>query len=593
MIINKARLKNFYNFSNAEINFSNINIITGRNGSGKSTITTELLTYLFFGKSVKKSDTQSMIKYGEKSGYVEIHMNNSNIILRRYLNDTKFRNKILIIKDNDDFFGILNKPIYKNKDISDIINSTLKLDYNEFLNIFLRHPETKTFIQNKDMTFINNLLGIDKLFSFIDNVNKVYTSISKNKTEYEQYFDKYNKNIEEFNNKMKSLLENKDKYDENVVRKIREEIESINTQKEKLKQKMQNITKETEKYQKEIEKLEIEQRKYIDEKQNLTNMLTEKTTTKNHYINEINKINKVKKHTICPFCQSKIDKEFLISKENEFKSIINNINEEIKALNHKINQIDEKINEYKSKIDKLHIEKRKYETEYMKKIRTKLDELDKLSSQKYSELIKYENYNNTQKLIDELKNNIDILNKQIKEIEENINKINRDYLIATFLRNIFNKKSKYIKMYYDLNIASYKKLVIEILNYFMDNTIHNIDINPDTSNFIFINNIPYSSLSSAQKKIVELAFIFAYILLYSEHRKIMFFVLDEFFDNNLDDINRERLFTYLIEFFNIIKTKRNIDIQLFITTNNIDFFDNYVKQHNHKIDTNLIKIIKL
>lgn len=587
-MINKINLRNFYNFNNLTLNFSKINIITGRNGSGKTTITSELFSYILFGKSVKRNNIEDMITKGQKSGFVEIEIDNK-LTIRRYLNDNKYRNKLIIVEDKENIFNIKN--MYKTKDIEKMIIDYLGIDYNEFVNIYLRYPEIKTFTQNKDISFINNMLGIDKLFKFIDDVSRIYNFIDKQKKEYNLYLEKYTNNIEEFNKKIEDLLKNKTDLNESLINDLKREINDLENEKRKMKEVLLKINDKFNKYVEVIDKLRKEKDEYDKQKQEYINILTEKKTIINNYTNELNKIKKVKKYEKCPFCLSKVDIKILEDKEKEIISEIKNISNEVNKINEKISEIDKKISEYISKIEKLEIEKKQKEREFTNKIKVSLDKLDKILKDKYDKLMHFEKSKNVNQIIDNIKTNIDILNKQIFEIEDKLNKINRDYIISTFLKNIFNKKSKYIKMYYDLNISTYKQLTKEILNYFLDNTIEDIEINVDKDSFIFINGIPYTSLSSAQKKIVDLSFIFSYIILYTKNKKFIFFVLDEFFDNNLDADNSKKLLSYLLKLYNMI-SKKGIDIQLFITTNNIEFFEEYIRENNIN-NQDFIKIIKL
>ena len=73
MNIERISLRNFRNISDQKIgSFSeNINLITGRNGSGKTNLL-EALGLSSIAKSCRNSQTQEMVKFGSDTALVEI-----------------------------------------------------------------------------------------------------------------------------------------------------------------------------------------------------------------------------------------------------------------------------------------------------------------------------------------------------------------------------------------------------------------------------------------------------------------------------------------------------------------------------------------
>lgn len=73
MYIRKIDLKNFRNYNNSEINFSNgINVIFGKNGQGKTNIV-EAINISCTGKSHRRSKDIEMVQFGNKNYFIHLY----------------------------------------------------------------------------------------------------------------------------------------------------------------------------------------------------------------------------------------------------------------------------------------------------------------------------------------------------------------------------------------------------------------------------------------------------------------------------------------------------------------------------------------
>jgi DNA replication and repair protein RecF len=118
MYIEKLKLKNFRNYSDAEINFNkNWNILIGNNGAGKTNIL-EAIYYSATTRSPRTLKIENLIKYNEQNFCVDIFFNkNENTeILRNFysenienLKDLKKYKKIILDKKEIKFSDLLGK----------------------------------------------------------------------------------------------------------------------------------------------------------------------------------------------------------------------------------------------------------------------------------------------------------------------------------------------------------------------------------------------------------------------------------------------------------------------------------------------------
>lgn len=170
MKINKIKIRNFRNYDNALISFSdNINIIYGSNGSGKTNLV-EAINLLFLTKSFRLNNDRFLIKKGDDIASVEGEITKGNDV-------SKY--KIILSKEKKQL-EINNTKITK---ISDYISK---------LNIVLYSPS-----DNKLIISLPN-----------DRRNLLNIEISQIYKEYLLLLNKYNKLLKQRNAYLKQMLIN-------------------------------------------------------------------------------------------------------------------------------------------------------------------------------------------------------------------------------------------------------------------------------------------------------------------------------------------------------------------------------------------------
>jgi recombinational DNA repair ATPase RecF len=174
MQINSVILTNFKLFKSAEISFSKINIITGENGAGKSTIIKGIL-YALYGEGCGNILTD-LISFGNKECSVELNcsLNNEHLIIER-----KVPTALAIFKNNQEvqFNSVTLKQQWINEQIKDFnFFKKYRLLNKQAINlldlgIISLRKELMTFIDDK-ISLIRQQLLAKKLERETYNVDK-------------------------------------------------------------------------------------------------------------------------------------------------------------------------------------------------------------------------------------------------------------------------------------------------------------------------------------------------------------------------------------------------------------------------------------
>ena len=310
MKINKIKINSYGKIKNKEINLENhLNIIYGKNESGKSTIVNFINNILFGisrnknGKEISDFDKYNPWDSTEYSGKLIYELDN--------------KNKFEIFRE----FNKKNPKIFNEKgnDISDEYNINKK-NGNEFfyeqtninLNMYLstavsQQQEVKIGRENQNILIqkISNLLGTgEDNISYkktIDKLNKLQLEKIGTERSKEKPINIIQKKIEENNKKIEELKNNK-----NIQFEIREKINEVENKinkeniKNNLLKEIKNIYEKTEINQ---EKMKIKEKineennyKKIDLNKKINNKNIENNDIKNN--NEILEKNKIIKNKI-------------------------------------------------------------------------------------------------------------------------------------------------------------------------------------------------------------------------------------------------------------------------------------------------------
>ena len=389
MKIEKIKINGFGKFENKNIELNDgINIIIGKNESGKSTLLKFINSMLYgISKNKRGKNISDLEKYKpwntEKySGKIKYKLDNNNEF-EIYRN---FKNKELKIYNNygDDITPLFN--VEKNKEIPFFYEQT-KVDEDLFVN---------------STEIIQNEIKIDKV-----NQNLIIQKLSNLATTGNDNIS-YKKSIDRLNKKQLEEIGTERSQD----RPINKIINKINN--------LKNEKKELEKY--EDEKYEIEKennliKKKINELKNNLEFLNKLKKVKNIYLEEKNKIN--------------LNKEII----EEYNKKINNLEIE----KEKINNSKNKINYKKIKINKyIFIELFLLIIFILINLLYKKNKLKNNYKKEKQEInLNLEKMNNEINLLNENKNEkINELNYLEKEIE---NKIKKELIINNLNTDNYNQ----------------------------------------------------------------------------------------------------------------------------------------------------------
>ena len=220
IIFKKVSWRNFLSTGDAPtsvlLDRSSTTLIIGENGSGKSTIL-DALTFALFGKPFRNINKSQLVNtINEKGLLVEIDFSigNKNFTIRRGIKPNKFE----ILQE-----GKLIDQLANNRDYQDYLEKViLKLNYKSFTQIVvLGNSSFEPFMQLKQSdrrTIVEDLLDI-QIFSSMNGILKSKNSELKN--------DMGTLEIE------KSLYRQKIEVQEDYIKRLKEDSQSVISQKEK------------------------------------------------------------------------------------------------------------------------------------------------------------------------------------------------------------------------------------------------------------------------------------------------------------------------------------------------------------------------
>ena len=521
MKINKIKINSYGKIKNKEINLENhLNIIYGKNESGKSTIVNFINNILFGisknknGKEISDFDKYTPWDSTEYSGKLIYELDN--------------KNKFEIFRE----FNKKNPKIFdeKGNDISDEYNINKK-NGNEFfyeqtninLNMYLstavsQQQEVKIGKENQNIMIqrISNLLGTgEDNISYkktIDKLNKLQLEKIGTERSKEKPINIIQKKLEENNEKIEELKNNK-----NIQIEIREKINEIENKinkeniKNNLLKEIKNIYEKTEINQ---EKMKIKEKineennyKKIDLNKKINNKNTENNDIKNN--NEILEKNKIlknkilKKYNLILFILiiiNIIGFIFIPEKINNLKYIlflpiliiifiylfkIIKINKKIKEIKNYINnnlennqkEINELNNQYKLIIDNFEKINNEIEQEKNKNLFLFNSEknnlikkyLIKLNKEEINEIINYDNIEKNTALIE---NELDNLKYELNKLEfksdtiekelENLSNLEEEQEILKKQLLELNSENESIELAKNLFEKAYEKMKNDI-----------------------------------------------------------------------------------------------------------------------------------
>ncbi len=493
MKINKIKINSYGKLKEKEIELKDgINIIYGKNESGKSTLL-NFIVNSFYGisKNKKGKEYSDVEKYtpwlGEEfSGKLEYELNNKNKY--EIYRDFKKKNPKIFNENMEDISKEFN--IDKSKG-NEFFYEQTKVDEELFLStVVVGQQEVKLGKQEQNILVqkIANLVGTgDDNVSYkraIDRINRRLLDEIGTQRSREKPINIINKKIEDLEQKKQELEKYEDiKYEiEENKNKLEEEISDLNNKNNLLKEikiinEKEKIEKEKIKIKENIKKENIEKIKLIKEKINknkkiiitfifllIINFL-QFIFIKNKLINYIFLLTVPMTLIYFIISKNKLNKKIKKQKnidENNLKNIekinleINNLNNEINLLEKNNNNLEKEINNLKSNLNlKINLEKEKIKNKYLNKIEK-------------SEIINFINLENINYEIEKLQNEIN--NKKIrshtleldqKNIEpklDNLSKIEEELVNNNERMSTLNKLNLSFELAKEILAESYEEM---------------------------------------------------------------------------------------------------------------------------------------
>ncbi len=557
--LSSIHLKQFMSFKEILLedleNFKII-FIMSTNATGKSTLTSEALHYTLFGRALRFKKLQSLLnnKYvnGEAFAKISLAVNTSPIpdkidfsyldIRKNIQSEPKF--EVEARNDDtglfDDFTEIRNVDKF-----TGAIKSMLDLDEKKFSILYLKSPFSESLFESK-----STLLASITKVNFFNELRTDFNGIVK---DLKKTLELKQGHLNQQNNLLESTKKQLAKY---TMDKESEgaDVQLITELQTSLAQKHISIQNEINRKNKAIGNRD----KLNPEIQKLSNLKTQLNTQINYKRTEYKRLQKLIAAGKCPTCEQIISGGIY---DNQMKAL----HEEGLKLVVKVKEVDVQMLELNKRISSIiaFIDET-YDTEqtinnHIISLKNQIAQLDS----------KLKNNNNKQKSDDMV---LDQINKAITEIHNEITGLTRDYnILNKIFTKLLNKRGDYINRFYNQKIANFTNVYRELLKGFTNGKYYDVTI--DMNNYpIFNGDILYESLSTSERKFVDIAFVISYIVYLSTELKFKTFVLDEFFDN-FDQENVLRIYDIIYE----IAKKYNL--QIFITSNIADYIISNMHQY--------------
>ena len=538
MRIKSIKLKNFLSFGNVNLNLiQNINddptlyVIDGinydndsedaSNGSGKSALIGESITYNIYGKGLRGTRTKvrlnDMIKYGCQNMFNEVE----------YLIETSDGPKSLVITRSKQLDGASTVNVSidgeeKTKRTKQLSDKDIKL----FINIL---PEvfSQVIIYYRDNI---NLLSMNygQRLDFFKNVidlsliDDYYNKIKDFKNMNDRFLDKLTYNYKNTKEIIDIVDENRDKYKiylESKLNELYNELKILESKKfedtESLETKLSGLDKQLGELDKVI----------LDCQSNIT--YTRKNMDKLE--KELKKIDSLV-DVECPTCKQYVPKKHIDSISERYKNELNTLSNELNKLLNNLDQANaekRKINKDKSnlkeKIDKINNAKI-LNKQNIKNIKIEINKLE-------NEIKELQNTNND--TVDKNK-----YEKRLEAITRAINIRNNWKQNSEYWYNLFAPKS----LLRSAIIRRYINVLSDIFEYYVSKLYNNeilskieIDDDGQIDILLYKDNFEtnYWQMSSGERKRIDIAMMFSLyeFTSYLNPNIPRFLILDEIFDS--------------------------------------------------------------
>lgn len=520
MIVFKyVKWKNFLSTGNdwtrIELNKSDMTLVIGNNGSGKSTML-DAITFVLYGKAFRKVNKPQLVNsINNKDCLVEIEFDigKNNYLVRRGLKKSIFE----IIKN-----GELVEQDTKSLDYqTQFEKNILKLNYKSFCQVvilgsasFIPFMELKLSDRRE---IIEDILDL-QIFTIMNSLLKKRIeentkSITEKTYQIEALEEKIRlkeKHIEELNNNHQEVIDDYNKR----IQKNKDIIKSNILIIEEITEKITSLQKEIKdhnKIKKQLEEFSQIKNKLINKKRNIEKEID--------FFNDNN---------TCPTCSRNIDDDFKKTAILDRNSNISELTNGMDKLEQKLNDIEkrnkeiEKINDSIISLNTDSIIKIKYNKEINSSIADLKKSLNSITDK----------YNTNQGSKEEIKNLENDL-KEYSRIKKDLHKNKDIHNMCSIMLKDSGIKSKIISQYVPVINKLINKYLAEmefVVQYELDETFN------ETIKSRFRDEFSYGSFSEGEKMRINLAILFTWrsIAKIRNSTSTNLLILDEIFDGSLD-----------------------------------------------------------
>lgn len=561
----KIRWKNFLatgnEFNEILLDEYKNTLISGKNGSGKSTVM-DALTFVLFGKAFRKVNKPQLLNsVTNKGALVEIDfkVGKTQYKVIRGMKPARFE----IFKNGKFLEQSANSRDYQ----EELERNVLKINYKTFCQIvILGNANFTPFMELSPAArrnIVEDLLDI-KIFSVMNTLLKEkHTLIKANLLKLEHDISLL-KNTISLNEKHKDELQ---KSHEKTIKskltqitKTQKEIDKYNKAKAKVEEAKHDLEKKYEKYDELTEK--ISQLKTMQG--TLVNKKQIALKNKNFY----------ESHDQCPECEQQIIENFKENKIASFENIIDINDDKLKKIEESLDKLvqktqkfiemNEDINKYNIKINQINTEIAS-SNYFISSLQTEITELQSAPTKK----------NDSKEEKKALKDKL-IEKEKLVNDRETMN-------IASLLLKDNGIKTQIVKQYIPIMNSLINKHLDELGFFCQFELDENFN---ETIKSRFRDEFSYSSFSEGEKMRINLALLFAWreIARMKNSSSINLLILDEIMDSSLDAEGTEEF----LEIIRRLSGNNNIIVISHKHDQIVDKFDNTLKFEKHKNFSRLI-----
>jgi len=563
ILFKKIRWKNFLSTGNTfveiDLNKSQMTLMIGANGSGKSTML-DALTFALFNRPfrlIKKEQIVNTINNADTLVEVEFQIG------------TKYFKVIRGIKPN--IFEIYSDGVLQNQDASSVDyqkileDQILRLNYRAFKQIaVLGSSSYQPFMQMRPRhrrEVVEEILDIRVLTHMDILTRNQQTELGKQIVNARHQCDLI-ESKHELQTKHYNELKNRSTGDIDIK-----------------KQKLQENEDATEQYLRKTKKLEEDYKQYetqiVDKPKYETKLKQlEKLETKIEQNLETHKksLDFFEQNDNCPVCTQKIEEKFRDEKIDKERTKVITLNQGMKDLVTELSKVENKITEFNGISDKLYENKIQ-----MSKVESSLKELKRFTDTLHNEILLLEGKDEDDK--DIVKNLVN-LKDQLEATKVELNTITEEKKYIDIAREILSDrgaKAKIIKKYLPI-MNTLINQHLQSMDFFV--SFHLDEEFKEEVKSRHRDTFDYNNFSEGEKMRIDLALVFTWraIAKMKNSANTNLMVLDEIFDSSLDGQGTD-------DFFKIVNKMNKENIFIISHKGDIlfDKFTNIIKfekEHN-------------